>query len=102
MINHINVERLASIFTGFFVDLNFNDKLEDVTFLEILLGFMYSYEKIIKSVEIIDVCSKEQLEQIISILKKTVSENINVDNNSELSKMLTLIKEQMKEEKDVE
>lgn len=100
MINHTNVERLAAIFTGFFVDLNFNENLKDVTFLEILLGFMYSYEKLVKSVELIDLLSKKQFKQIKEILEKTVIENVN--DNSDLQKMLMEIKNQIKEEKDVE
>lgn len=100
MINHINVERLAEIFTGFFVDLNFNENLKDVTFLEILLGFMYSYEKLIKSVELIEFFSEEQFKQIKEILGKTAFESVN--DNSELQKMLLEIKNQIKEEKDDE
>ncbi|MFA5048337.1 MAG: hypothetical protein WC516_04940 [Patescibacteria group bacterium] len=98
MINHINVEKLAEIFISFFVDLNFNEKLEKVTFLEILLGFMYSYRKVLKSIELINVITPEKLIQIGEILNKSVEENIKLECESELYKLLEQIKNQPKEE----
>lgn len=99
MINHINVERLAKIFIGFFVDLNFNDKLKDVTFLEIFLGFVYSIKKVTRSLILLNIFTEEQFKKIGDILDSSIKENVKIEVESELYKLLKIIKD-AKEEKE--
>jgi len=72
MINHENVERIANIFTGFFLDLNFNEAIKEVKFLEFVLGYIYSYKKVMNAVEMMEVFTKEQLIKINETLDKLI------------------------------
>ena len=72
MINSENVERIANIFTGFFLDLNFNDKLKEVKFLEFVLGYIYSYKKVMDAIGAMEVFTQEQLKNINETLDKLI------------------------------
>ena len=73
--------------------MDLNKDVPDISFIENLLGLIYTCKKINKAVSLIDLISKEQVEKIEKTLEELVNKTIMSDEN--LLKSLNEIKEKI-------
>ena len=98
MIDYKKVEASGTFFVNFFMDLNLASKDNGPTFIENLIGFIYAFKLILKGVEVSNVLTNKQIDNICNELSKAVGENISKEKTQEL---FNIIKEFKAEEKDV-
>ena len=78
--NHENVEKIASYFVERFINLDgLNQEEEKYSFIEVLVGYVYAYKKVMKSVGALNIISPEELNKINEVLEKVAESNININ-----------------------
>jgi len=98
MIDYKKVDSSRATFVNFFMSLNIAGGDDAPTFIENLIGFIYAFKLILKGVEVSNILTDKQIDNICNEFSVVVNKNMSQE---KVQKLFNIIKEFKAEEENV-